>query len=267
VTLADDIEKHSPKIVALNAPKILTIDIETSPNLAHVWGLWDQNVGLSQLLESGQVICFAAKWYGTRSVEFYSDHHHGHTEMVKQAHRLMTDADIIVHYNGKRFDIPHLKREFVEAGMTPPSPHRDVDLLQVVKSQFRFPSNKLDYVAGRLLGVNKVGHTGHRLWLDCVVKNDPRAWALMKRYCIGDVKNLTEPLYDRLRGWIPNHPHIGLWSGEEKSCDRCGSTDLQFVGKKAATTRTLYAEAQCRNCGGWLRNGHRERIVTVVPAR
>ncbi len=53
--------------------KILTIDIETSPNLAHVWGLWNQNVGLPQLLEPTQMISFAAKWYETKSVQFYSD--------------------------------------------------------------------------------------------------------------------------------------------------------------------------------------------------
>ena len=30
--------------------RILIIDIETSPNLAYVWGLFDQTVSLSQLL-------------------------------------------------------------------------------------------------------------------------------------------------------------------------------------------------------------------------
>ena len=255
----------APRIVALNPPKILTLDIETSPNLAHVWGLWDQNVGLSQLLEAGQVICFAAKWYGNRKVEFYSDHHDGHDVMVKEAHRLLSEADILVHYNGKKFDVPHLMREFVEAGMTPPSPHKDVDLLTVARSRFKFPSNKLDYVAGRLLGVNKVSHTGHRLWLDCVVRDDPKAWALMRRYNIGDVK-LTERLYDRLRPWIANHPPIGLWSGEEKSCSMCGSTDLAAEGW-TRTALTMYAQLQCRNCGGWLRNNHRKHRVIVRAAR
>ena len=42
--------------------KTLTLDIETAPQVAHVWGLWQQNVGLPQLLESGYVMCFAAKW-------------------------------------------------------------------------------------------------------------------------------------------------------------------------------------------------------------
>ena len=43
---------------------MLTLDIETRPNLAHVWGLWQQNVGLSQIVERGHVMCWVAKWYG-----------------------------------------------------------------------------------------------------------------------------------------------------------------------------------------------------------
>jgi len=32
--------------------QILLLDIETAPNTAHVWGLWNQNVSLNQLMES-----------------------------------------------------------------------------------------------------------------------------------------------------------------------------------------------------------------------
>lgn len=43
------------------AMRILTLDLETSPNIAHVWGLWQQNVSLNQLMESTQVISWAGK--------------------------------------------------------------------------------------------------------------------------------------------------------------------------------------------------------------
>ena len=42
--------------------KILFCDIETSPNVAYVWGLFKQNIGLSQLLEPTRVICAAYSW-------------------------------------------------------------------------------------------------------------------------------------------------------------------------------------------------------------
>ncbi len=53
--------------------KILLLDIESSPNTAHVWGLWQQNVSINQLMESSYVLCYAAKWLGQKDVLFDSD--------------------------------------------------------------------------------------------------------------------------------------------------------------------------------------------------
>jgi hypothetical protein len=179
---------------------------------------------------------------------------------VRRAHELMDEADILVHYNGDSFDIKHLNREFVEAGLAPPSPSRSVDLYKEVKKRFRFPSNKLDYVAQKLGVGGKVSHTGHKLWVDCL-NQDPKAWALMRRYNIGDVR-LTEKLYDRLRPWIHGHPHLGLFTGEERSCDKCGSTNLKQEGR-TTTAVTAYVRFQCEDCGGWSRMNHRKAAVTM----
>ena len=43
--------------------KILLLDIETAPNIVHSWGLWQQNIGLPQIVKSGYTICWSAKWY------------------------------------------------------------------------------------------------------------------------------------------------------------------------------------------------------------
>jgi len=236
-------------------PKVLTIDIETSPHLGHVWSLWQQNVSLSQLKETGQVISFAAKWYGKKAVEFRSDHHDGHEAMVLRAHELFNEADVIVHYNGVAFDIKHLKREFILAGLTPPSPHKDIDLLRVVKSQFKFASNKLDFVAQQLGLGAKTHHTGFQLWLDCMAGDD-KAWSLMRKYNKQDVV-LTEALYDHLRPWITSHPHVGLWTGEERSCGKCGGTNLVQDGR-SMTAVTTYARYRCEDCGGWSRANYRK---------
>jgi len=231
-----------------NKPKILITDLETSPNLAHVWGLWQQNVSLSQLMETTSVISFAAKWYGERNVEFYSDHHDGHAKMVKQAHRLLDEADIVVTYNGVTFDIKHFQREFVLAGLNPPSPFRNVDLLKVVKSQFRFSSNKLQHVSDQLGIGQKTPHTGHDLWVKCMA-GDVKAWTLMKKYNIQDVR-LTEKLYDRLGSWIKDHPSHELYGGAEGCCPRCGGSRLTKRGQ-AYTTTVVYQRYQCRDCGSW----------------
>jgi hypothetical protein len=241
--------------------KLLTIDIETSPNLAHVWGLWQQNVGLNQLLESGEVICFAAKWYDSEEVDFFSKFHVGQSQMVHLAHKFLDEADAVIHYNGQRFDIPHLNREFVEAGLRPPSPYAQIDLLKVVKKQFRFPSNKLDYVTKALGLDHKVQNGGHQLWVKCMA-GDYQAWEEMKKYNVQDVV-ITEQLYDKLLPWIASHPAHGLYDENEfPSCPNCGSVELERRGR-SYTQLGSYQRYQCRSCGKWSRGGKRMSSIDV----
>lgn len=247
----------------MTEPRILVLDLETSPNLAHVWGLWQQNVSLNQLMQATTVICWAAKWHGDKRVLFASDHHDGHEAMVKAAHALLDEADIVVHYNGNSFDMPHLRREFLLAGLGPTSPWKDVDLMRVVKSRFRFVSNKLQHVSTQLGLKGKLGHSGHDLWVRCMAGDD-KAWALMRRYNVQDVR-LTEELYDRLLPWIPAHPHRALWTGEEApSCGRCGGTRLQRRGCQVTPTGS-FQRFQCQGCGGWSRGGKSQARVDVRP--
>lgn len=248
--LRNDGKKQS-RVIA-DGFKALCLDIETSPNLAHVWGLWDQNVGLNQLVESGTVICFAAKWLGDPDSKtvFMSDFHDGHEAMVEKAWELIDEADAVVHYNGRAFDIKHLNREFLLQGLGPPSPHRDIDLLTVARSRFKFPSNKLDYVSQALGVGSKVKHAGFELWTGCLA-GDKKSWATMKKYNIGDIK-ITEEVYYKLRPWIKSHPIVGLYSGDTHSCTNCGSKELQRRGTYK-TPATVFQKYYCKSCGAWSR--------------
>ena len=240
--------------------KILLLDIETAPNTAHVWGLWDQNVGLNQLLESGYVMCWAAKWYGEKGVLFDSVMQSTPTKMLKRIHALLAEADVVVHYNGRKFDIPTLNKEFVLHGLPPPSPYKQVDLLQTVKARFRFPSNKLDYVCQKLKIGRKVKHEGHEMWIKCMAR-DKAAWREMERYNRRDV-TVLERLYVRLLPWITNHPNRGLYDDSKGlACPTCGSSNLQRRGE-ARTVNAVYARYQCKGCGSWARsaiNGHSKK--------
>jgi DNA polymerase elongation subunit (family B) len=240
--------------------KILTIDIETSPNLAHVWSIWQQNVGLSQLLDSGEVICFAAKWHGQKKVMFFSTFHDGKEAMVKAAHELLTEADVVVHYNGDRFDLPHLNREFIEQGLEPPAPYHSVDLMKAVKRKFRFTSNKLDYVVQKLNLGAKATHTGHQLWRDCL-EGKQSAWNMMRKYNKMDVV-VTEKLHDKILPWIPNYPSHNLYENLPDGCPACGSSHLQSRGM-ARTSMGSYQRFQCVDCGKWARGNKRVEASNV----
>jgi len=232
------------------APRTLIIDIETSPNMAYVWSLWDQNVSLSQIVDTGTVICFAAKWVGERKVTFRSDHHDGHEAMVAEAWRLLDEAEAIVGYNHKAFDVKHLHREFVLADLPPPSPHKDIDLLTVARQRFKFASNKLDHVSQQLGIGAKVHHAGFDLWRGCMA-GDEKSWATMKRYNVGDVK-LTEAVYERLRPWIKGHPHPGLYGAAADSCPNCGGR-LESNGTHVAASQK-YRRLVCVDCGAHARS-------------
>ncbi len=241
--------------------KILTLDIETSPNIADVWGLFNQNIGLNQLRETSKVICLAWKWHDSTKTHFASEFHHGRETMIEEAYKALDRADITVHYNGDRFDLPHLRREFALAGYTPPAPSQSVDLLKVVRKQFRFTSNKLDHVAQQFNLGAKVSHSGHSLWTNCLL-GDEKAWAKMKKYNMGDVR-LTEKLYDRLLPWIYNHPHAGLFAGISEACNKCASTRIERRGYYYRGM-TKFARYKCQDCGGWGKFSAREDAVTTM---
>lgn len=244
--------------------KILLLDIETSPNTAHVWGLWQQNVSLNQLMESSYVMCWAAKWLGKKEVMFDSVYESKPKVMIKRIHELLDEADTVIHYNGSKFDIPTLNKEFLLHGMTPPSPVKEIDLLRTARQRFKFPSNKLDYVAQALGVGEKVKHIGHELWVRCM-NNDPEAWAMMKKYNKHDVV-ILEHVYNKMLGWIKNHANHNAFT-DRTVCPNCGSSKLHSKGYAVTLTRR-YKRFQCQDCGSYSKTvqsekSHKESLVNI----
>lgn len=230
--------------------KILFLDLETSPMTAHTWGLWQQNVSIQQILDSTEVMCFGARWHGTRKVIFKSVHHDGKEGMLRVLHDLMNEADVLVGWNSAQFDHKHIKREFLEAGMLPPSPTKDVDLMRVAKQNFRFPSYKLDYVSQRLGVGAKVKHSGFELWIKCMAGDD-KAWREMKRYQLQDV-NLLVDLWEKFLPWIKGLNVPAFVDDDDAACTNCGGHDMKRRGYEVLTSGK-YQKFQCNGCGKWLR--------------
>lgn len=229
--------------------RIALLDIETAPNVAYVWGMFDQNISADQMKAAGYVLCWSAKWHGDRTMHFSSVQGGNKKKMLKAIHAILDEADVVIHYNGLKFDIPTLNKEFIKEGMPPPSPYKQLDLLQVARRAFRFESNKLAYVADALKIGAKVRHEGFTLWTKCM-DGDPKAWKRMGRYNRGDV-TLLEKLYHRLRPWIERHPN---WSAYRDGlcCPKCGSEKVQRRGDQVAMVNT-YRRYHCQSCGGWFR--------------
>ena len=239
----------------------LVIDIETSPNLAYVWDLWAKDgITADKLVVPTEVLCFAYKWVGERGVGFASVWDDGHDAMMARAWALLDEADVVIHYNGKHFDVPHLNREFVLAGLTPPSPYEQVDLFLTAKQRFKFPSNKLAYIS-RVLGIKAKGDAGGFSTWTRVLAGDARAQEQMARYNKRDVV-VTEQLYHRLLPWIAGHPSAVL-DGRE-GCPSCGGRII-FRGDQRTRTR-VYKRFSCKDCGAWSRSVKSEGGASLVGA-
>lgn len=245
--------------------RILIIDIETAPHKVYSWGLYDQDIAINQIEEPGYTLCYAAKWYGEPDVMFDSVHQSKPRRMVRGAHKLLSKADAVIHFNGAKFDIPTLNKEFILHGLAPTPPLKQIDLLRTCRSKFKWASNKLDYVAQSLGEGAKVKHKGMELWRACMEpkhRDHESAWRTMERYNKGDVR-LTERLYRRLLPWIDNHPNVTAYSGGGHKCPKCNSARVISNGFRFANLHK-YRRYQCVDCGAW----SRARLMTrdSVPA-
>jgi hypothetical protein len=229
--------------------KILLLDIETTPNLVYAWKsqLWAGHIGTAQMVSHGEILCWSAKWLGSPEIFFGSLQRSKKRTMLMGIHKLLSEADAVITYNGISFDMTELNREFLQHGIKPPAPYKNIDLYLTVKRVFRFASNKLDYVC-EALGLGGKKDTNFQLWVDCM-NNVPEAWKQMGEYNRNDVA-LLERLYTHLLPWIPNHPNHGMYVDGRPVCPNCGSEHSQRRGlyfKKALK----YLRYQCVDCGKW----------------
>jgi hypothetical protein len=224
--------------------KILAIDIEWKPAVAYVWKMWDENIAPDQLIDEGGLLCFSANWIGEKKFMFYSEWDDGFDKMVDAAHELLSEADAVITYNGDKYDIPKLTGAMVLRGLVPPPPLTSIDLLKTVK-KFGFVMNRLAYIGPLLNAGRKMKHEGFQLWRS-VLEGDAQAQKRMKEYCIQDVRVLVD-LYEKIKPFIKNHPHLGDNYGE---CGACGSNHVQARGWRR-TKFFRIRRLQCQECGSW----------------
>lgn len=183
--------------------KVLVLDIETAPNLVAVYSLRQRYINPKYIKAAGYVLCFSAQFIGEKDVH-YAKSPDGHREMLEKIHALLLRAEAVVHYNGKKFDMPTLNKEFVVHGLAPIPPRVQIDLFVLVKRAFNFPSYKMDYVC-KALGIRgKERHMGWSMWeacMDHLHEKHAKAWVVMERYNKGDIR-ATRALYKKLLPWF-----------------------------------------------------------------
>ena len=240
----------------MSKPKILLLDLETSPILGHVWSLWENNVALNQIQEDWHILSWSAKFLDAKEI-MYEDQRNSKNlnderKLLKQIWYLLDQSDIVVGHNSKKFDIKKLNAKFIEYGMQPPSSFKQIDTLDIAKKHFAFSSNKLEYLCKKLdTKHKKLNHKkfpGHELWVECL-KGNMEAWKEMEKYNKHDVLAL-EDVYKKLLPW---NSSINFSTYSDQTVCSCGSTDFTRNGF-CYTSTGKYQRFSCRKCGAEVRN-------------
>jgi uncharacterized protein YprB with RNaseH-like and TPR domain len=244
----------------MHKPKILYVDIETSPVLGHVWALFDQNVGLNQIEKDWAMLSWAANWDGEDKV-LYMDNRkekdpRNDKKILSPLWKLLDAADIVVAHNGRRFDRKKINARLILNGFKPPSPYKLVDTLLEARKIFGFTSNKLEYLSDALTPNQKKlvskKFVGFELWKECL-KGNRAAWNEMERYNKQDIRAL-KAVYEKIRSWGPSNVLASFQSPGSESCGTCSSSNTVKNGY-AFTAAGRYQRYSCKDCGAWTRGG------------
>ena len=220
-------------------PKILIFDIETAPMSAFVWKRYKENVSLEQTISESFMLCWSAKWLYEEEVfgdKLTSEEARKEDDfrIVESLYKIISQADIIVAYNGKNFDIPYMNQRFLVYGFNPYTPVQVIDPYETAKTVFRFSSNKMDHIATELGLQNKI-KTDFDLWKGCMP-------------------------------WIKNHPNISNYFEDKDRCIKCGSENIIKLNKYFYTPSGKYELYRCRRCGSVFRgkkNLNKEKVPFI----
>jgi uncharacterized protein YprB with RNaseH-like and TPR domain len=252
-------KKTKPQAVR-KGPKVLLFDIETAPNIAHVWALFDVNVGLNQIVADWHVLSWSAKWLDDPCTKVMYDDQRGakniedDKRLLQGIWNLLDEADVVITQNGRSFDQKKLNARFVINGFQPPSSFKHIDTKLIAKKHFKFTSNKLEYMSDKLcVKYKKLKHTkfpGHEMWTECL-KDNLEAWQEMEKYNKYDVLALEE-LYTKLIPWDSSINFNLYTDGEENVC-KCGSKDFIRNGFYY-TAVGKFQKYRCKTCGAEVRD-------------
>lgn len=261
------------KQVTKRLPKVLIFDIESSPSITYTFGRFKVNIGIDQVIQDPLFLTWSAKWlYSSEIIHdkitqeevLEADDY----RIVKSLWNLVDEADIVIAHYGDNFDIPMLNYRAIINGLNPFSSVKSVDTKKVASMVFKFPSNKLDALAG-YFGVGHKIKTDFELWKRCL-NGEEDAITEMDVYCQQDVK-ILEDVYLRLRPYVKAHPNLAVYNDlEEIQCSMCGSTDLTPEGYYYTNT-SKYDQYRC-SCGALTRGrinlltkNKKKNLLTSIP--
>ena len=232
-----------------NGPRVGICDIETLPGIGYFWGLWDQNIGLEQIVSDPCLLGWAGKYLN--EVKMFSDILTPKEAISRDSKRItksiwdfLNSCDVVVGHNFDGFDNKIINSAFLLYDL-PPLKFTVVDTLKIARQNFRFLSNKLKFINQKLGIKQKVENDGFSLWKECSEGNSI-ALKTMLDYNIGDIFS-TEELFYKIRPYVRNF-NVALYNEiTDPQCPVCGSKNLKTEGWYY-TPAGKWESVRCANC-------------------
>ncbi len=272
-------QRKSLNGVSTNKPKLLFFDLESSLMEGYFFRIWQENIPMRRVKKQSHLL--TASWafndeevQGVRlSVE---DVKTGNDfDVVVKMIEAINKCDVLVTFNGKRFDMKLLNTRALYWGLPPITPKKHVDLMEQAKRKFKFPSNSLQNISMYLGESGKLETSGSNLWERCAETDNydecEKALSEMFQYNKIDI-DATRDLYKRFQGWMTNTPNLGTITNDKSDaktlrCVHCGSDNVFPIDQKTYTTVSSFDLYRCSNieCRGVSRvNGKGAMLVGVV---
>lgn len=236
-------------------PVIGIFDVETLPLKieGHLWAIHDQYIPHTMIKDSWRMLGWAGKYLTDSKV--YSQVMTPKEALARDSQRVVQTArdfldslDIVIWHNGTEFDAKIMNSELAYYRMAPLH-YRGIDTLQIIRSTFKLPSYKLDYVNDYFGISRKIHNDGQVLWDKCL-KGDKKSLEEMKIYNQGDIV-ANEDLFWTIQPYAKGLPNFSTYKTElkEKTCN-CGG---KYIQDKAHpywyTNLSKFERFVCSNCG------------------
>lgn len=236
-------------------PKVLVFDVETSLQQVLTFTTFKPIINSDNILVPTHLLSWSGKWLN--DPEVFGDvltsgeaKKHNDKRIATSLWKKFEEADCIIAHNLKKFDRKVANSRFILNGLAPPSPYSLIDTLEVARKEFRFPSNRLNYLGQIMINDEKI-HTNNKLWVDCFF-GDNNALQEMHKYNKQDV-TLLEEVYFELRPWMHAHPNMAIYAEtHDETCAHCTGTNLKECGDYV-TPAGRFDSLRCYDCGAILR--------------
>lgn len=234
MSLADRLHQLAPGV----RNRILILDIERLDGITrqHWWdrgALKNRYIHYETVEREPRTTIMCAKWHDSDEIIRFAEWDRGGRKtFLRNAHMLLSRADIVVGHNASQADIPWLQGDFrfPRIGCKAPfealpdlPPFKLVDTLTHFRTKYKtgLPFKGLD------AALQILGHPGKTDRYDPEAMERAVAGSVEDRerlldYCAGDVIG-AQWLYDRERPMMRNHPALFV-DGKDKLtvCNRCG---------------------------------------------